>query len=296
MKILVTGGAGFVGSHLVEKLIKDHQVLVVDNLSMGKLSNLPEDRNLITIQADIRDAIAPYFNDVDVVFHLAALTRPRESFKIYEQINDINVNGTFNVLNCARNSGVRKFIFVSSASAYGFQETYPFLEDKPLNPASPYAVSKLMGEEYCKMFSQVSWMNINRIRPFNVYGKRQDPFGPYGAAVPKFINALKNGEQPYITGDGKQFRDFIYVEDVVDLMIKVMESDISGEVFNAGSGTYTTVNALYETISGIMKKNVAPEYTDPVNEPNTLASYEKAEFLLGWRPRYSLVEGLTKTI
>lgn len=295
MKILISGHAGFIGSHLVDRLLKDgHQIIGIDNFSMGKLENLPKNKNLITVDADILDDIGNFFDDIDIVFHLAALTRPRESFTNPIETNTVNVEGTLKMLLRAKEHNVKKFVFVSSASAYGYQERYPFYEKSIMNPASPYASTKLIGEVYCKMFQKITDMKINIVRPFNVYGKRQDPNGPYAAAAPKFIDTLKRKGQPFITGDGKQFRDFIYVEDVVDLMVKLSESEVKGEVFNAGSGKHTSINSLYETICGIMKKDVLPAYLEKVDDPNTLASVEKAERLLKWRPKYSLVEGLAK--
>lgn len=298
-KVIVTGGAGFIGSHLVDRLLKEgHKVVVIDNFSMGRMDNLPEsNKDMIIFGGDILDNnIGFLFEDVDVVFHLAALTRPRESFKEIEKTNNVNVNGTLKVLLHSEANKVGKFIFVSSASAYGYQPSYPFLEDKKLNPASPYALTKAVGEQYAEFFRMITKMKINSVRPFNVYGKKQNPKGPYAAAVPKFIDALKNNKVPFITGDGRQFRDFIYVEDVVDLLMKLSESDVTGQVFNAGSGKHTSINALFDTIAGLMKKKVTPKYVEPVNDPNTLAGIEKAEWLLGWRPKHSLVEGLLKTI
>jgi len=192
--------------------------------------------------------------------------------------------------------GVSKFIFVSSASVYGYQNHFPLFEGIEMYPASPYALTKLIGEQYCQLFEKMSIMKINRVRPFNAYGKRQPPGDSYAAAVPNFIEALKTGKKPFITGDGKQFRDFVYVEDVVDLMIKIMKSDVAGEAFNAGTEQHTSINALYETISTLMKKKVKPDYIAEVKDPNTRASMEKAERFFKWRPKHGLIEGLTKTI
>lgn len=293
MNILVTGGAGFIGSHLVEKLLeKENNIIVIDNFSMGKMENLPEHNNLSVITADILGGIGTFFEDIDVVYHLAALTRPRESFVNPIETNRVNVQGTLETLINARDNGVKKFIFVSSASAYGYQTKYPFDEFAMMKPASPYALTKLIGEQYCNLFSVFHDMDINCVRPFNVYGNRQDPKGEYAAAVPKFIDALKKGKQPFITGDGKQFRDFVYVDDVVDFMIRLAKSGVKGETFNVGSGKHTTINALYETITEIMKSKVVPTFTDPVPDPNTLAGMAKAEGMLKWKPKYSLIEGL----
>ena len=298
MKILCTGGAGFIGSHLVKRLLKEkHQVVVIDDCSAGMMKNLPlKHKNLVIFGGSILNEGADFlYEGIDIVFHLAALTRPRESFIKPMETKRINVEGTLKVLLNAYACGVKKFIFMSSASAYGYQKLYPFDERYPLNPVSPYAISKQIGEQCCRLHED-SLMKVNCIRPFNVYGKGQSPDGQYAAAIPKFVEALKKGKKPFITGDGKQFRDFVHVEDVVDLMVKVSTSDLSGEVFNAGTGTHTTLNSLYETIRGIMKKNVEPKYVKEVKEPNTLAGMAKARKLLNWRLKNSLVEGLLKTI
>jgi nucleoside-diphosphate-sugar epimerase len=299
MNYLITGGAGFIGSYLVERLLaEDHKVIVIDDFSMGKKENLPKKHpNLIIASNSILDAsIEPLFEDIDVVFHLAALTRPRESFNKFSEYNHVNVNGTLNILSKSIMNKVKNFVFISSASAYGFKNKFPFSEIDALEPVSPYALTKLVGEEYCKMFARVTAMKINIVRPFNVFGKRQDPNGPYASAISKFVDTLKTDGKPFITGDGKQFRDFIYVEDVVDLLLKVSKSDYTGEVFNAGSGKHTSVNALYETLQEIMKKKVEPSFIKAIQEPNTLAGTAKVRALLNWTPKYSLIEGLLKTI
>lgn len=296
--VLVTGSNGFIGSHLVERLLDDgYKVVGIDNFSMGKEKNLPKHKNLTVHKADILDdEIGKYFDGVSTVFHLAALTRPRESFVNPIETDRVNVNGTVKVLNHCKAKNVKSIVFMSSASVYGFQDRYPLFETIPVNPASPYALTKLIGETYCQFFGKTFGMSINCVRPFNVYGERQDPNGPYAAAVPKFIDTLKNDGEPFITGDGKQFRDFVHVSDVVDLLVKVSESKISGETFNAGSGSITSINALYETICGVMGKTVAPKYVERVDEPNTFAGIGKAEALVGWKPQVSLIEGLTKMI
>ena len=299
MKILVTGGAGFIGSHLVDRLLKEGaKVLVLDDFSMGKHENLPKDNsNLVIFGGSVLDENVGFlFQGVNTVFHLAALTRPRESLIKPFETNKVNVEGTLKTLMYAKENEVKKFIFVSSASAYGYQKLYPFDERYPLNPASPYALTKSIGEQYCELFRNLYKMKINIVRPFNVYGKRQDPDSPYAAAVPNFIKSLKKGIKPYITGDGKQFRDFVYVKDVVDLLVTLSKTNLDGETFNVGSGTHTTISALYETLCGIMKKKVEPEYILPVNDPNTMAGVAKAESILGWKPKYSLIDGLLKTI
>lgn len=299
MKFLLTGGAGFIGSHLTDLLLKEgHQVIVLDDFSMGKYSNLPQKHeNLLIFGGSILEETTKFLHDgVDVVFHLAALTRPRESFTDPIKYNLVNVEGTLRTLLAANEYRVKKFIFVSSASTYGFQREYPFIEEAELKPVSPYATTKLIGEKYCQMFARILDMNVNIVRPFNVYGLRQDPEGPYASAVSKFIDHLTTGQKPFITGDGKQFRDFVYIKDVVDFLYKLSDSPYTGEIFNIGSGSYTTIEALYQTISELLKKNVEPDRHPEIKEPNTLSSMEKAYKYLNWTPRYSLIEGLLDMI
>jgi UDP-glucose 4-epimerase len=297
-KILVIGGCGFIGSHLVEKLLSmNHSVTVIDDLSVGNIHNLSKHPNLRMFTTDILDNNYHHFKDIDTVYHLAALTRPQESIIDPVQTTLVNVVGTVKILEYCRKCRVRKMLFTSSTSMYGEQDILPTPETVIPNPMSPYALTKQIGEQYCKLYEKMYGMQINSIRPFNVYGPRQNPNGTYGAAVPKFIDKLSKGERPWITGDGTQARDFIYVEDVVDLMIAITESDISGEAFNAGSGTNTSINELYEIIGKLMKKIYEPDYIDPVFEPKqTLGDMTKVKTLLNWKAKYTLEEGLKKTI
>ena len=299
MKYLVTGGAGFIGSHLTERLLKDgHEVAVIDDFSEGKLENLQVDNpNLSIYNRSILENIGNLFKRVDTVFHLAASTRPQESIKKPKLYNYINVEGTLNILNNCHRHEVRRLVFVSSSSLYGTQESFPTSESATPLPLSPYALTKLIGEQYCKLFEKIYRLEANYIRPFNVFGTRQNPEGGYAAAVPKFIDMLKNGGTPYITGDGKQNRDFIFVEDVVDLMVLASESKVYGEAFNAGSGTNITINNLYKMICEIMNKDVKPDYVPAVLEPRTtLADMSKAKKLLGWKSKVSLRAGLERVI
>lgn len=298
MNILVTGGNGFIGSHLVNKLLKNgDNVRVIDNLSVGKLSNLPKHKNLDVITADILDNIGNLFAGMDIVYHLAAQTRPQTSILKPEETNTINVGGTLKVLmHCNRNK-VKRIVFASTTGIYGEQENLPTAETAIPNPMSPYALSKLIGEQYCQLFETMHRLEFNIIRPFNVYGSRQSPHGSYASAVSSFIEALRKGETPFITGDGKQSRDFVYVEDVVDQLILMSTSTIHNEAFNAGSGESTSINEIYRIISEKMGKNIKPRYIEPVFEPKqTLGAIDKAEYLLGWKPKVSLEEGLELTI
>jgi len=292
-KILVTGGAGFIGSHLVERLVKlGHKVVVLDDLSTGKILNLPRSKDVRLFRQSILDDTKKAYERVDVVFHLAALTRPRESFTNPMETNNTNVSGTLNVILNAKKTKVKRIVFTSSAAVYG--NVIPKKESETPRPVSPYGLTKLTGEAYCRYFG--GQIGINIVRPFNVYGKRQDPSGMYGAAIPKFIEALKTGTEPYITGDGEQYRDFVYIDDVIDLLILLAETDVVGQTFNGGSGRATTVYDLYHMICKIMKKNVRAKYVDEIEEPSTKADIWKASDMLGWKPKYTLEEGLRKII
>jgi UDP-glucose 4-epimerase len=295
---LVLGGCGFIGSHLVEKLLaKGNRVTVVDNMCVGSKDNLPEHQNLKVINADILDDIEEYFKGVSVVYHLAALTRPQESIDDPEEFTVVNVQGTLQVLRFSKRQKVKRVVFTSSTALYGEQDILPTPETAIPNPMSPYALTKLCGEQYCQLYNKMYGLEYNIIRPFNVYGLRQDPHSGYAAAIPKFIDTLNKKEVPYITGDGKQSRDFIYVGDVVDQMILMATSKVNGEAFNAGSGKSTSINDIYSMVCKLMGTNTLPNHVKAVFEPSqTLGAIDKAEFMLGWKPKVGLEEGLKLTI
>jgi nucleoside-diphosphate-sugar epimerase len=296
MKYLVLGGLGFIGSHLVDRLVENNKVVVLDDLSTGSLSNLPYNPNVMFERRSILGDIGKFFEGIDIVFHLAAKTRPQESIKEPELYNKINIEGTLNVLkNCVEHK-IKRLVFISSSSLYGTQDT-PTKENVIPEPMSPYALTKLIGEQYCKLYQRLYGLESNYIRPFNVYGKRQPPGGGYAAVVPSFVDALKKGEQPFITGDGEQRRDFVFVEDVVDLMILASESKEYGEAFNAGLGENVSINELYKTICTLMGKTTEPKYVEAVFEPReTLADMTKATKLLNYKPKFTLEEGLKTLI
>ena len=298
MKTLVTGGCGFIGSHLVKRLLDEgDEVLVIDNLHTGIKKNLPTHDNLKVVVADILDYTGYLFKDVDVVYHLAALTRPQESIHDPVLTNIVNVNGTIKVLEHCRSRKVKRIVFISTTGIYGDQREQPIAESAKPNPMCHYAVTKWAGEKYCELYKKLYGLEYNIIRPFNVYGEGQNPLGGYAAAVPKFIDTLNRDETPFITGDGKQSRDFIYVSDVVDLIFKAGNSKVKGETFNAGSGTTTSINQIYERVSRIMRKKVEPDYIDPLFEPpKTWGDISKAERLLRWIPTTNLEHGLNITI
>lgn len=321
MKYLVTGGAGFIGSHLVERLLnedanvtvlesdsgrtakvkddgKGNQVIVIDDFSEGKWANLPIDPRLTVYKKSILDPdIGQFFEGVNTVFHLAALTRPQWSIVHPVETNQVNVEGTIKVLLNCRDKKVDKVVFVSSSSIYGDQETFPSDEKAEPHPMCPYALTKLIGEQYCKLFELLYGLKANYIRPFNVYGTRQNPKGVYAGAVPVFVDKISKGEVPHITGNGEQARDFIYIDDVTELMVMAAKSEVYGEAFNAGSGENVSINRLYDMVCKLMNKNIEPVHVPPVIEPGmTLADISKAKKLLGWQPRTSLNRGLKMTI
>jgi len=309
MNYLVTGGAGFLGSHLIDRLLKEDdnkvtvidghsdRIVVVDNFDQGKYVNLPKDRRLTVYNADILGDIGHLFKDIDIVFHLAALTRPQWSIKYPFETNQVNVDGTIRILEHSRDHKIKRVVFVSSSNLYGEQSKYPTAETATPNPLNAYALSKLVGEQYCKLFEKLYGLESNYIRPFNAYGSRMPLTGIYTSAVATFIDVLKKNLPLQMNGDGEQRRDFIYIDDVIDQMILMAESAVVGEAFNCGSGTNTSINELFKTICKLMGKNVKPTRI-PLNfEPSqTLADISKAKRLLGWQPKIGLGEGLRRTI
>ena len=299
MRYLITGACGFIGSHLVERLLlEDCEVFVVDDMSEGKLRNLPQDTRIKVYERSILDdSVSECFKDIDVVFHLAAFTRPQWSIVHPAEACRTNVEGTVRVFNHCVENDIKRVVFVSSSSAYGEQTVYPTKEHYKMNPMSPYALNKWEGELHADMFRKLHGLEVNSIRPFNVYGSRQSPRSFYSAAVPKFIDTLLSGKQPYITGDGEQRRDFIHVDDVVEIIFLASKCKASGEAFNAGSEINTSINDLYWTICKVMDLDVEPRYVDKVFEPAmTLSDMSKVERILKFKPKVALEEGLRKTV
>lgn len=302
MKVLVTGGAGFIGSNLVKSLLeRGDEVVVVDDLSSGKEENLPKNENLKFYKKSILDKdIEKLFDDVNVVFHLAALPRVQFSIKYPERTHEVNVNGTLNLLNICRKKEIKRFVFSSSSSVYGDQDILPLKEDMNSNPMSPYALHKLIGEYYCKLYHKLYGLETVSLRYFNVYGPGQDPEGEYAVLIPKFIKLISNNESPTINGDGEQTRDFSFISDVVNANIKSALSTnekIFGEAFNIGSGKNVSVNKVTNEILKLTNNNIKIKYGPSVVEPkDTLADISKAENLLGWKPNVNFEEGLKRTI
>lgn len=257
---------GFIGSHLAEKLLEDNEVTVIDNGATGKPENIKHLsglKNLTVINDSIVDLdLTEIFRGKDYVFHLAAIPSVPRSVKDPYSSNEANVTGTLNVLIAAKDAGIKKVIFSSSSSVYGDTPTLPKREDMPVNPQSPYAITKATGEMYCRVFEELYGLPTVCLRYFNVFGPRQDPNSQYAAVIPKFITAILNDESPVIYGDGEQSRDFTFVKNVVDANILSCESDATG-IFNIACGRRITINQLVDYINEIQGKEIKPVFTDP---------------------------------
>jgi len=270
MRILVTGGAGFIGSALVRGLLRESgsaRVVVLDNLSTSKEENLAEVLEQVEFhRADIRDyeTIQGLFRGSELVFHLAAIPSVPRSISQPELSHQVNIDGAFNVLLAAQRAGVRRLVYASSSSAYGDTPTLPKTESMPPNPKSPYAVQKLAGEFYARAFTQVYGLETVGLRFFNVFGPRQDPDSPYSAVISAFISALLNRRAPTIFGDGEQSRDFTYVENTVQLCLKAAQSaSASGNIYNGGMGRRITLNEAWGILQKIEGVQIAPVYGPP---------------------------------
>jgi len=300
---LVTGGAGFIGSHIAEALVKrGDRVRVLDNLSTGKRKNLAHIAGEIEfIEADIRDyaATRQAMEEVSIVFHEAAIPSVPRSISEPQLNHDNNINGTFNVLQAAREAEVKRVIFAASSSAYGETEVLPKQEEMLPSPLSPYAVAKLVGEYYCQVFTRVYGLETVCLRYFNVFGPRQDPSSPYSGVISKFITALLGGRAPVIYGDGEQSRDFTYIDNVVAANLQAAEAPgASGQVMNLGLCERTTLNQLLGELQRIIGTSLAPQYEDARagDIRHSLADITRVEELLGYRPTVGLAEGLRRTV
>ncbi|ARJ66523.1 NAD-dependent dehydratase [Magnetospirillum sp. ME-1] len=293
-RCLVTGGAGFIGSHLVDRLLADgHGVHVIDNFATGRRDNLAHHAGnpaLTVIEADIADgaAIRPHFQDIEWVFHLAALADIVPSIQNPAAYHRSNVDGTLEVLEASRAAGVKRFIYTASSSCFGLPDTYPTTEAEPARPMYPYALTKWVGEQYALHWAQTYDLPVLSLRLFNVYGPRHRTAGTYGAMFGVFLAQRLAGKPYTIVGDGTQTRDFTFVTDVADAFVTAAASDISGEIFNVGSdGTYA-VNRIAEILGG--ERVYIPKRP---GEPDcTWADISKIKRMLGWKPKVSLDEGV----
>ena len=296
--ILVTGGAGFIGSHLTERLLLEGcRVTVIDDLSEGKWENLPLHPNLIKHEGSILDDISNIVSGKDVVFHLAAIPRLQRSVDNPWQTHRVNVDGTLNLLIEAKKHQVKRFIFSSSSSVYGNKNKTPFTENMTPDPLVPYSLQKVVAEDYCRMFSRLWGLETISLRYFSVYGPRMNPNSPYALLLPKFIKLMSQDKIPVINGDGKQSRDFTFVSDIVEANLLAVKSRLSGEIFNIGYGKSISVNKVVRLLNKLMGKNIKPRHGPVIVEPRmTLASNAKARKLLGWTPKVSFEEGLKKIL
>ena len=304
-KVLVTGGAGFIGSHIVDSLLaKDLEVTVLDNLSSGKMKNIGQHlnkENLHFIKGDIRDddSVKQAVRNVDAVIHEAALVGVARSVENPLSTNEVNVTGTLSLLKASLDSGVKRFIYASSASVYGEIETLPKKETLPTRPISPYATSKLAAENYCKAFFKVYGLETVSLRYFNVYGPRQTS-GPYSGVITVFINRLLNDEPPIIHGDGTQTRDFTDVQDAVQAsMLSLKCKNAVGEEFNVATGKQTTINQLAQALLNLTgKTSLQPTHTEPRQGDikHSYADISKAKRVLGYEPKITLKEGLNALV
>ncbi|HJU44201.1 MAG TPA: SDR family oxidoreductase [Vicinamibacterales bacterium] len=297
---LVTGGAGFIGSHISEALVRrGHRVRVVDSLVTGYRHNLRD--GVEFTQGDLADpnVARTAVKDMDYVLHQAAIPSVPRSVDKPEESHRANVDATLQVLLAAREAKVRRVVFAGSSSVYGDTEVLPKTEAMPTNPLSPYALQKLMGEMYLQMFTRLYGLETVTTRYFNVFGPRQDPGSPYSGVISLFIKALTEGQRPIIYGDGEQTRDFTYVTNVVDGVIRAAETPgVAGNVFNVATSSRISLNELLSTLKKIFGSNVEPIYKDARQGDvrDSQADISKAEKLLGYRPTVGLEEGLWHTV
>ena len=293
MKAIVTGGAGFIGSHMVDLLVKENfEVLVIDNLINGRVENINKSSNVKFLKADISDysvSFDEYFEDVDYVFHFAAMADIVPSINNPLLYHKANVDGTINILEAAKKSkNLKKFVYAASSSCYGIPDNYPTLETSSIKPEYPYAHTKRIGEEYVLHWGQVYKLPVVSMRFFNVYGPRHRTSGTYGAVFGVFLAQLLNNKPLTIVGDGEQTRDFTFVTDVVDACYTVAKSDITNEIFNVGSDNTYSVNYLVELLDGqkvyIPKKQGEPDCT--------YADISKIKKMLNWTPKVCFEEGV----
>jgi nucleoside-diphosphate-sugar epimerase len=302
-RYLVTGGAGFIGSHVAEELVnRGEDVRIVDNLLTGKKENLDSFLDRIEfIEGDIREAEVcnNVVKGVDFILHQAALTSVQRSIENPLLTSEINITGTLNLLCAARDESVRTFVLASSSSVYGDDPRLPKTEDMKVSPLSPYAVTKNVGEMYCQIFTDIYGLPTICLRYFNVFGPRQDPFSPYAAVIPNFIVKMLVGEQPVIYGDGEQSRDFSYVSNVVEAnIIAAGAKDTAPAVLNIACGERTSVNILVDEINKTLGTEIVPVHEEPRlgDVKHSFAEVSKAVKLLRYSPAVSFRQGLEKTI
>lgn len=310
--VLVTGGAGFIGSNLCLDLIEDNEVICLDNLMTGKMDNLEgviHHSNFRFVEGDIRntETVREVMYGVDVVLHQAALGSVPRSINNPLLTNSVNIEGFLTVLNEAVKANVKRFVYAASSSTYGDHPGLPKVEDKIGKPLSPYAVTKYVNELYADVFSKLHGIETIGLRYFNVFGRHQDPNGAYAAAIPKFIKAFIDHQSPVINGDGSQTRDFTYIDNVVqanNLAATINNKSATGQVYNVAFGATITLNDLIEKVKGLLVKYDSEiAHIDTINGPerkgdvkHSFASIDKAKSNLGYDPKFSLELGLEKAI
>ncbi len=311
--ILVTGGAGFIGSNLCEVLLqKENKVICLDNFATGKRENIQEflsNPNFTLIEGDIRnlDDCKRAVQNVDYVLHQAALGSVPRSIADPITTNEVNISGFLNMLVASRDAGVKRFVYAASSSTYGDSASLPKIEEKIGKPLSPYAITKYVNELYADIFQKTYGLDTIGLRYFNVFGRRQDPDGAYAAVIPKFVGQLINHESPVINGDGDFSRDFTYIDNVIQmnlLSISTTDTKALNTVYNVAFGQRATLNKLVESLKDSLSqfdKNIADIEVKygPIRDgdiPHSLASIEKAKELLGYKPKYSLSDGLQEAI
>jgi len=310
MNILITGGCGFIGSNITEYFLENKlfdSITIVDNLSTGFMENiqhlLEKYKNIKFIEGDIKDidVCRNITKNIDAICHQAAIGSVPRSINDPFFYHKNNVDGFFNLLIAAKENGCRRFVYASSSSVYGDNDSLPKIENKTGNVLSPYAATKKINEIYANVFYKCYGIEIIGLRYFNVFGENQNPNGEYAAVIPKFIDYVKNGKSPLIYGDGNYSRDFTYVKNVVlanYLALTTTNQECFGEIFNIGAGGRITINEIFTKICEILKATILPNY-QPNRKgdiPHSNASIEKAGHMLGYVPKYSFEEGLQRTI
>ncbi|MCK4339592.1 MAG: SDR family oxidoreductase [Candidatus Cloacimonetes bacterium] len=305
MKYLVTGGAGFIGSNITKELIKRSEfVRVLDNFATGKRENIFEfksNQNFELIEGDLRSfhIVRDAVKGIDFVLHQGALPSVPRSINDPITTNDVNILGTLNILEASKEFGVKRVVYASSSSVYGDSEILPKKENMPVQPLSPYSLSKYAGERYCQIYYNIYGLETVSLRYFNVFGTNQDPTSQYSAVIPKFIKLMKDGKQPTIYGDGSQSRDFTFVSNIVKANILACTADrAAGQVFNIACGESFTILQLVEFINKILEKNIKPNFDKPrIGEVrHSQADIEKATKILNYKAETNFKEGLIQLI
>ena len=303
--VLVTGGAGFIGSNLTEALLqRGHAVRVLDNFSTGKRENLIFDQaypSLEIIDGDVRDlkSCEKAVQGMEYIFHQGALPSVQRSVEDPETSHAVNAGGTLNILLAAREKGVKRVMYAASSSVYGDTPTLPKHEEMPPNPLSPYALQKYVGEQYCRLFFQLYGLETISLRYFNIFGPKQDPNSLYSAVIPKFIDALIQGRAPTIFGDGEQSRDFTYIENVVQANLLAMSAErVHGEAVNIACGKRISLNELFKVLKEILGSKQSPVYQEPRqgDVKHSLADIRRAKEIIDYEPKVGIEPGLKKTV